>query len=845
MNNPQKLIDNFSSHLKNAIARAIALANKYHEKQVEPVHLLYALAEEEGSISAEILKKCNLDAHTIRQASERLRRAPYTEGSGSLDQTLPELSPSSRHAMEKALVLAHNEAHTYIGTEHLLHGLLEINHKELTHIFVSKSIARETIEQHLETALNNATRLAHMGEVTDMIEEASEQGMPGMMPPMSGMPMPMRQNKKGASATALFTTDLTAKQEQTRIDPVIGREPEVERIIHILARRTKNNPILVGEPGVGKTAIVEGLAKKIAEGDVPDILKRKKILSLDLTLLIAGTIYRGEFEARLKQIVDECSSNPNCILFIDELHNIIGAGSNQGTMDAANILKPALARGQLRCIGATTYDEYKKYISSDPALERRFQMIDVEEPSIEDTRQILKGIKKYYEQFHKVTIIDSAIDEALRLSERYIHDNFQPDKSIDLLDEACGLVKVKKVASPLEKEKLQLEQRLQEHIEQKEQAIAEERLDVALKIKHTIETLNKKLQKLLAKIKKQKAEPMPPVTKKEIQHVLSAKMHIPLDMLSKNEWDIIGSIGKNLKQHIIGQEHAIDTIVQTLHRSQLSQQTQKKPLASMLFVGPSGVGKTELAKQIAYELYHDDKALIRLDMTEFSESHSVSKILGSPAGYVGYKDRNPFIEKIKRRPYSVVLFDEIDKAHGDVTKLLLQMLDEGHLTDSNGRKVGLKHTIIILTTNLGSEFFKSSGIGFGGTTKKDGRIDERTLSSITSTIKERLGAALVSRIGTVCMFNPLSDKNLEDIVRIHVQHVNKHLAQTQHIDIDVDTNALQTLTKEIIKEKDLGARNIDTRVEETIHELVIEMLNKKTKKKTYTLTHINDAFKLV
>ncbi|HAT03396.1 MAG TPA: hypothetical protein DCS29_01290 [Candidatus Magasanikbacteria bacterium] len=839
----QKLIDNFSSHLKNVIARGIALATQLNHAQVQPIHLLYALSEEQGCVAAEILKKCDITSDLIKDNSPLLQHIQKTI---SKQTGLPELSPSSRKTIEKGLILAHEMGHTYIGTEHLLHGLIEIKDRDVDDLLSTIEIKHTQIQDQLGTAFHNVSRFSHMGEMTDVLENMEDMSLPNigqeahdmMIPPMMGRP-------KKISAIAQFTTNLTSKESQQKIDPVIGREEEIERIINILARRTKNNPILVGEPGVGKTAIVEGLAKKIAEGDVPDILRRKKVISLDLTLLVAGTIYRGEFESRLKQIVDECAKNPNYILFIDELHNIIGAGSNQGTMDAANILKPALARGQLRCIGATTYDEYKKYITSDPALERRFQMIDVEEPDQTQTRAILEGIKKYYETFHHVVITEKALDEAVKLSTRYIHDNYQPDKAIDLIDEAASSVKTHQKTSTDDKKLHILEKKREKYEEEKEHAIREEQLQRALDIKNDIAQLDKKIDKA-KQILKQKTQPALRVTEKDIRTVLSKKMHIDEIILSQNEWDNIQTLHARLSQHIIGQDAAIDTTIHALKRGLLGIQQKDKPFCSLLFVGPSGVGKTELAKYLAKELYHDDKALIKLDMSEFSESHSVSKLLGSPAGYIGYKDRNPFIEKVKKRPYSVILFDEIDKAHPDVTKLLLQILDEGVLTDSNGRKIHLNHAIIILTTNLGSELFKSQGIGFGNTHTTSATsdfMDATFKKHIQDKVTETLGSALVSRIDTVCIFNALTQTHVERIVAQHIESLSKHFMHTQHFGIIPDASALSSLAQSSLH-PDMGARNVEKKIQELIYELTLATMQNKTKKKQYKLVHEKNTYHL-
>lgn len=831
----QKLIDNFSSHLKNIIAEAISLASRLEMEKVEPIHLLYCLAQEPGSIGLEILKKIDITPELIKNNNEIFFTIP-TEKNPQTFTSLPELSSSSRRALEKALILAHEHGHTYIGTEHLLYGLIHSKNNTITSFFENVHIGTQEIEDQLGMSLQNTSRFTQIENAADMLDEL--QNMPGSENiPQIPQDMPtsktQHRHKKQLSALAMFTTELTSKYAQEKIDPVIGREEEIERIIHILARRTKNNPILVGEPGVGKTAIVEGLARKITMGDIPPTLKRKKIFSLDLTLLVAGTIYRGEFEARLKQIIDECAQKPEFILFIDEIHNIIGAGSNQGTMDAANILKPALARGLLRCIGATTYDEYKKYITNDPALERRFQKIDIEEPNETDTLRILEGVKKYYESFHKVEITKDALTEAVMLSNRYIHDNFQPDKAIDLIDEAASTVKSKQKEKPIETKRYTLEQKLEGLYEQKELSISQERLKDAIQFKKQIEDLECKLKKI-SQQKEKANENRPIVNKDDIRTVLSLKMHIKKQILEQNEWDAISTLKQKLVQQVIGQDEVIDKVVEALKRAQLGIK-KNKPFASFLFLGPTGVGKTELARRLAQELYHDEKALIKLDMGEFTEGHSVSKLLGSPAGYIGYKDRNPFFEKIKQRPYSVLLFDEIDKAHKDVTKLLLQILDEGILHDNNGKQINLAHSIIILTGNIGSEFFKTQGIGFGGNKQNTHKeLHQRVLESA----KEELGSSILGRIGTTAIFKQLEQYDIERIIQKHLDTMIDHIKQTQHINIMVDKHVLSSISMGI-NYTDHGARNIEDKINTIVPELLIDILNKKTKK-TYTLKHHKD-----
>ncbi|PIZ95454.1 MAG: hypothetical protein COX81_00855 [Candidatus Magasanikbacteria bacterium CG_4_10_14_0_2_um_filter_37_12] len=847
----EHLLDKLTTHLKNVIAKSISSAAENNHPDVIPLHIFLALKEEKGSIATQILENHNIKTEDILSllSSLTIRSNDLKKQLGqTITLTLPSLNTTSKNALEKAMLLAYEHGNGYVGTEHLLYGLIKTNDFYIQKILREAKIKIAELEDQIAVVVQNINRFPSIDEVAEAMDQLHEDIEPHM-PPLtqqnqSTKPKQKNHSHKQPTALETFTTELTGKEIQSRLDPVVGRKKEIERLINILGRRNKNNPVLVGEPGVGKTAIVEGLAKKIHKGQVPDILKNKKILSLDMALLIAGTIYRGEFEGRLKQIIEEVQMNPNIILFIDEIHNIIGTGSNQGTMDAANILKPALARGQLHCIGATTIDEYKKHISSDPALERRFQSIDIEEPSRDEVLEILEGIKTQYEQFHHVQISPKTIECAVDLSIKYIHDNFLPDKAIDLLDEASASVKNKQKMHPTQKKIEKIKKELEKSIECKEQAIYAEEFSAAMDLKKQTEVLQKQIASLEKKIANTKSIPKKPITPDNIAEVLGKKLNIDPKVLTTDTWKQLEILNKKIKQQIFGQDQTIEQIIQSLRQSHLGLKSPKKPFASFLFVGPSGVGKTKLAKTLATEMYYDEKALIKLDMSEFAEQHGISKLLGSPAGYIGHKERNHFTDQIKRRPYSVVLFDEIDKAHPDVVRLLLQILDEGELTDSTGKKINFSHATIILTSNIGAELYKSHGIGFGHSKDKEtAEVKKEIKSAINSRLKEQFGAELLGRLDQICFFSTLSQETLRQIIQNRIESINEQLTKN-----DIQISSEESTVNNIIKNsynEDTGARIIESALEKIISEAVAKLLLKKTTKTTYTLKRVAEEYKLV
>ncbi len=845
---PDQILENLSTHVKNTIANAISLAARMHHPVVTCGHILFALLSEEGCVGAEIIRKAGVKQEAIQAILSKILPVTVEQGehiSASSATLLPELDTNTRRALEKAMLLAYESGHSYVGTEHLLFGLLEINDRGVNEIFSLPEVDKAHIQKQVDVALGGINKFPHMGDVAEVMEELEDMAVtqePHHHPDQAVPGGEKKKHKKHRPTTALdaFAIDLTDPAVQKRIDPVVGREEEIERLIHILCRRTKNNPILIGEPGVGKTAIVEGLAKRIAGDDVPHILRHKKVYAVDLALLISGTIYRGEFEGRLKQLLEEVSHDPNCILFIDEVHNIIGTGSNQGTMDAANILKPALARGELRCIGATTLDEYKKYISSDPALERRFQPIYISEPSRDQTHTILKGLKKYYEKYHHVTISPEALDAAVDLSIRYIHDNFLPDKALDLLDEAAARVKVAQKPDQSTKKKDDIFSEKKKVQKKKEEAIVAEQFEVAIELKKQEEQLAKLLSEIEQGVKRQKSHVAPVVTKEDVAAVLSQRLKAPVSSLLLDTWEKLDKLESELVKSILGQRGAVKSVTQTLRHAHLRAPGATRPLASFLFTGPSGVGKTAMAKAIAEELYHDPKALIKLDMSEFSESHSVAKLLGSPAGYVGHGERNRFIDAMKQRPHGVILFDEIDKAHADVKKLLFQILDEGTLTDSSGRSLSFRHAIVIMTSNIDRALFSSPSFGF-----RDAKNAETNEQYMQEYIKREFDPALYGRIDSVCIFQPLDETTMQKIVTYHIEQMNKEVLQQRGITLSASPSIVATLAKKT-GNADTGARYLQQKVSSIVNELVVELLKEKKerKKKRYRIEEKNGEFHL-
>lgn len=817
------ILDKFSTNLKEVLTRALEETIILDQKNVDPITLLNSMSKQKGSIAYEILSKNNFSS-----LGKKKNISSETSGTTATKtkNLTPVLSIQSKRAIEKAVLAANLFSHNYVGTEHLLFGLLEIKNKTIYEEFQKQNIDVRKLKSQVESILKTSSKFSEMSERDDAggIGSAAMGPMePGLLESDISIGSDVKYTKKSKTpALDFFSIDLTSPDVQAKIDPLIGRENEVARMMQILCRRHKNNPLLLGEPGVGKTAVVEGLAKKIITGEVPEELIDKKILSLDLSLIIAGTMYRGEFEARLKQVIEEIRNDKNLIIFIDEVHNIIGAGSTAGSLDAANILKPALARGELHCIGATTLEEYKKHIESDPALERRFQAIQIKEPGRNETVEILQGIKPNYERFHNIEISKQAIETAVDVSIRYLTDKFLPDKAIDLVDEAASGMKINLPANPKRGNLRDIEYELSEIQELKHRAVFDERYTEAVELK----AREKKLEKKLGEQKKEfeKSKSCGILKSRHILEVLSRQIGVPIEDLEMSKNNFL-ELKNRLKSRIIGQDHVLEEVVKTISRSKTGFSDPNRPLASFLFIGPSGVGKTELARTLARELYPQEDALVQIDMSEFKESYSASKLLGSPAGYVGYKERNKFTDEVRKKPYAVVLFDEFEKAHPDIQNLLLQILDQGTITDSTGRKINFKNTVILLTSNLGQDALAKK-IGFGN---ESIFADKEILKEFEAKLKEHFRPELLNRLDRVLYFNPISKIALGKIIDNSLDIIIDK-AKAGGLTLTLEQSALNALIKKCINPEQ-GARAVKKTLLNWVENPLSEMLlNGKIKK---------------
>ncbi|GAB5047091.1 ATP-dependent Clp protease ATP-binding subunit [Thermodesulfovibrio sp. TK110] len=737
------MFEKFTEKGRKIILYAREEAEKRNSEFLDTEHLLLAILREEDSIPVAILRKIGIPPENVRYEIEK---RVNTEGNLLTYGEIP-FSPRAKKVLENAVEEARLLGHPYIGSEHLFLGLIKeeegIAGKILRSFGINLLAARQltinfSIRPHFQTTPQKEKRRTN----TPALDE--------------------------------FGRDLTLLAMEGKLDPVIGREDEIERVIQILGRRIKNNPVIIGEPGVGKTAIVEGLAQKIIEGNVPDILLGKRIIALDLGALIAGTKYRGQFEERLKAVIREATQSDNIILFIDELHTIIGAGAAEGSVDASNMLKPALARGEMQCIGATTPQEYRKYIEKDGALERRFQPVYIQPTTVEVTIEILKGIREKYESHHKVKITDEAVEAAVKLSDRYITDRFLPDKAIDVIDETASRIKLRRSVMPQELKDLEFE--LARIAKEKSLYIKLHDLPAAQKVKYEEDKLKRIYEANYKKWKDSMYKEVPLVTAEDVSYTVSKMTGIPLYKLEQTESEKLLHMEEILHQRIVGQDEAIKSVCKAIRRSRAGLKTKNRPIGSFFFLGPTGVGKTELAKVLAEFMFNDENALVKFDMSEYMEKFNVSKLIGAPPGYVGYEEGGQLTERIRKRPYSVVLFDEIEKAHPDVFNLLLQILDEGVLTDSFGRKVDFRNTIIIMTSNIGARLIeKSTPLGFHKSQTTD--IYQKIKDSVFDELKKTFNPEFLNRVDDIVVFHPLEESHLLAIIDLLIAETNKKLAE--------------------------------------------------------------------
>ncbi len=809
-NNFHDILNKFTYHFKRVLINAQNLAYAKKQQEIEPVDLLTSLINTKGALGLEILLKQKSEDVNLKTEVNAFS-APF-----DLDPSqLPQPSEDAQKIIEKAVTAAFRHQHKYIGTEHLLWGLTESDNLELLKLWQEYRLNIKSIQQNLNLMLKSTSKF---NELTG--EETTDRELETLL----------ENNTGDNSALGSFTINLTDREIQKDIDPVIGRQLEIDRLIQILSRRTKNNPVLLGDAGVGKTAIIEGLAKRITEGNVPDVLLNKTILTVDLSSLIAGTMYRGEFESRLKQLIAEVTKNKNTILFIDELHTIIGTGAVAGSLDAANILKPALARGQLRCIGATTFEEYKKTIENDKALERRFQPIVIDESSEEETEEILRGLKENYERFHNVTITDSAITTAVKLSKKFLPDKKLPDKAIDLIDETAAKLKVRETKSSLAKKIKELEGEIILCQQNKREAILAENYLQALDYKNQEDELTEKLLRLTALQDKNQNKNLGIIDEQDIKEVLSKITGIPLQSLTLDEQKRLVHLEKYLANNIFGQDKALSTVASSIRKAKAGLADHNKPLASFMFLGPTGVGKTLTAKELSKYLFGGQQNLIRIDMSEFSESFNISKLIGAPAGYVGYKEGNKFTDLVKKKPYSLILFDEIEKAHPDVFNLLLPILEEGELTDATGRTINFRNTVIIMTSNVGlMEFNQEATLGFNLEENKQTDNFQKTSQKILESLHQYFPPEFLNRLDNIIVFEALTKAAAKQIIKRELENLSLKLKE-QNITLEYDTKIITQLLKDSQATKE-GARSLKRLVDEKIaNPLAAKILDQPTDK---------------
>ncbi|NLG99283.1 MAG: ATP-dependent Clp protease ATP-binding subunit [Chloroflexi bacterium] len=793
-------MERFTQRARRVLSLAHQEAERMRQNVIGTEHLLLGLIEEEGGVAGRVLRELGLEPDRVREMVERLSGFGQYRG-GKID-----LAPGTQQVLEFAIEEARRMGHHYIGTEHLLLGLVRSQEGLAMEVLRKLGVTSEQIRRQTRRILQESSTT------------------PSAATPAATSSRPAQRQEQSKPKTPLvdqLAVDLTSKAEENKLDPVIGRQMEIERVIQILARRTKNNPALIGEPGVGKTAIVEGLAQRIVEGDVPALLLGKRVLQLDVGSLVAGTMYRGQFEERLKRVIDELKAS-GAILFIDEVHMLVGAGAAGSSVDAANILKPALSRGELQVIGATTLEEYRKHIESDAALERRFQPIVVNEPTIEETIEILKGIKSAYEEHHRLSISDEALESAARLSARYVSDRFLPDKAIDLVDEASSRVRMYKSASAATAKDLM--RKIRATRQNVSLALEDGRTEDAQELQEQEYELDRQLDRLRTTWDRSDS---PEVTADDIAEVVSMWTGVPVMQMATEESKRLLEMEDELKKAIIGQDEAIEAIAKAVRRARAGLKDPRRPIGSFIFLGPTGVGKTELTKALARFMFGSEDALIQLDMSEFMERHTVSRLVGAPPGYIGYEEAGQLTEAIRRRPYSIVVFDEIEKAHPEAHNMLLQIMEEGHLSDAKGHKIDFRNAIIIMTSNVGADLIKRQ-TGFGFQLTRDEQVEEEEAyaemrKKLLDSLKRVFRPEFINRLDSVIVFRALSRADINQIVSLEIAKVAERL-QDSEIKLSATSAALDKLAEEGY-DPEMGARPlrrvIQSKVEDRLSDAVL------------------------
>ena len=791
----QRFTDDAQRVLSFAQEAALELGHDY----VGTEHVLIGLTKVKNGVAAKALEELNIVTEDIFEAVEE------QVGRGNKKATSVYMTPRVKNVLELAVQVANRMNHNYVGTEHILLGLLSDGGGVAVGILRAMNIRTDDIVEAIRHILGSSTNGNHSGQ-----EGANNNGDLGELTD--------------------FGTDLNESAKQGKIDPVIGRDTEIQRVIQILSRRTKNNPVLIGEPGVGKTAIAEGLAQRIVNGNVPEILRNKRIISLSISSMLAGAKYRGEFEERLKKAIDEVQQHDDMIIFIDEIHTLVGAGATEGAMDAANILKPVLARGEFQVIGATTLDEYKKHIEKDAALERRFQPVQVGEPNEEDALEILRGLRDRYEAFHKAKITDEALKAAVTLSSRYITDRFLPDKAIDVVDEAASKVRMKVFSAAPDVKAL--EDRLNTVKKEKEAAVTSQDFEKAAKLRDEEQVLVKEIDDKKS-VAKEESDQKLIVTEDDIAAVVAQWTGIPVAKIAEEESETLLHLEDELHKRVIGQDDAVTAVAKAVRRARAGLKDPKRPIGSFLFLGPTGVGKTELARALASSLFGDESAMIRLDMSEYMEKHTVSRLVGAPPGYVGYEEGGQLTDAVRRKPYSVILLDEVEKAHADFFNILLQVLDDGRLTDSQGRTVDFRNTVIIMTSNLGAKALhkNSTELGFLAPKKAESHTNDsktkdfkEAKKSVMDAVKRHFRPEFLNRIDEMIVFHPLTEEDLTKIVTILMSDVTKRLEE-RDLHLEITAEAMKLLVKEG-SDFTMGARPLKRAIQRLIEDPVSDLILK-------------------